>query len=98
MFDWTASSIRGRTHGVALERLPGRRPMTGDTIRVLLADDHAVVRAGLRAVLASAKDIEVVSEATSGREAVALATRIQPDVVVMDISMGEPNGLAATPE
>ena len=72
--------------------------MTGETIRVLLADDHAVVRAGLRAVLASAKDIEVVSEATSGREAIALATRIQPDVVVRAISMGEPNGLAATPE
>jgi DNA-binding NarL/FixJ family response regulator len=72
--------------------------MTDDKIRVLLADDHAVVRAGLRAVLSIAKDIEVVSEASSGREAIALATRIHPDVVVMDISMGELNGLAATPE
>jgi DNA-binding NarL/FixJ family response regulator len=72
--------------------------MTGDTIRILLADDHAVVRAGLRAVLASAKDIEVVSEASSGREAVALAARVRPDVVVMDVSMGEPNGLVATRE
>jgi DNA-binding NarL/FixJ family response regulator len=72
--------------------------MTGDCIRVLLADDHSVVRAGLRAVLSIAKDIEVVSEASSGREVIALAARIQPDVVVMDVSMGEPNGLAATPE
>lgn len=72
--------------------------MTSDSIRVLLVDDHAVVRAGLRAVLSIAKDIEVVSEASSGREAIALAARIQPDVVVMDISMAELNGLAATPE
>jgi len=72
--------------------------MTGDRIRILLADDHAVVRAGLRAVLASAKDIEVVSEASSGREAIALAARVQPDVVLLDISMGEPNGLASTPD
>lgn len=72
--------------------------MAADTIRVLLADDHAVVRAGLRAVLSMAKDIEVVSEASSGREAIALAAHVHPDVVVMDVSMGEPNGLAATPE
>jgi two-component system, NarL family, response regulator NreC len=72
--------------------------MTDDRIRILLADDHAVVRAGLRAVLASAKDIEVVSEASSGREAIALAARVRPDVVLMDVTMDEPNGLAATPE
>lgn len=72
--------------------------MSSEHIRVLLVDDHVVVRAGLRAVLSMAKDIEVVSDAASGREAVALATRIKPDVVVMDISMGEPNGLAVTPE
>ena len=72
--------------------------MSADAIRVLLADDHAVVRAGLRAVLSIAKDVEVVSEASNGREAIALAARVRPDVVVMDVSMGEPNGLAATPE
>ena len=72
--------------------------MSSEHIRVLLVDDHVVVRAGLRAVLSMAKDIEVVSDAASGGEAVALATRIKPDVVVMDISMGEPNGLAVTPE
>ena len=49
--------------------------MSADVIRVILADDHSVVRAGLRAVLGTAKDIEVVGEASSGREAVALVER-----------------------
>jgi two-component system, NarL family, response regulator NreC len=72
--------------------------MTGDQIRVILADDHAVVRAGLKAVLGSARDIVVVSEASNGREVVALAERFQPDVVVMDLSMGDTDGLTATKE
>ena len=72
--------------------------MTADQIRVILADDHAIVRAGLRAVLGAAKDIVVVSEATNGREVVALAERHRPDVVVMDLSMGETDGLTATRE
>jgi DNA-binding NarL/FixJ family response regulator len=70
--------------------------MTTDIIRVILADDHAVVRAGVKAVLSSAKDIEVVGEASNGREAVALAERLNPDVVVMDLSMGEMDGITAT--
>ena len=61
--------------------------MTGDQIRVILADDHAVVRAGMRAVLGGAKDIAVIGEAKTGREAVTLAERFQPDVVVMDLDM-----------
>lgn len=72
--------------------------MKGDVIRVLLADDHAVVRAGLKAVLSAARDIEVVGEAKTGREAVALAERCKPDVVVMDLSMPELDGTAATKE
>ena len=72
--------------------------MTGDLIRVLLADDHAVVRAGLRAVLGIAKDIEVIGEAKTGREAVAMAERLKPDVVVMDLSMPELDGAGATRE
>jgi two-component system, NarL family, response regulator NreC len=72
--------------------------MTGDLIRVVLADDHAVVRAGLRAVLASAKDIEVIGEAKTGREAVAIAERYNPDVVIMDLDMPELDGTAATKE
>lgn len=72
--------------------------MTGDTIRVVLADDHAVVRAGLKAVLSAAKDIEVVAEAKNGRDAVNLVDRFKPDVVVMDLSMPELDGTAATKE
>lgn len=72
--------------------------MTGDVIRVVLADDHAVVRAGLKAVLGSAKDIEVIGEAKTGREAVMMAERFKPDVVIMDLSMPEMDGTAATKE
>ncbi|MEP6779807.1 MAG: response regulator transcription factor, partial [Gemmatimonadaceae bacterium] len=69
-----------------------------DEIRVLLADDHAVVRAGLKAVLGGAKDIVVVGEARNGREAVDATLRLNPDVVVMDLSMGEMDGAEATRE
>jgi DNA-binding NarL/FixJ family response regulator len=70
--------------------------MTGDMIRVILADDHAVVRTGLKAVLSSAKDIEVIGEAKTGTEAVALVERFKPDIVVMDLSMPELDGVGAT--
>src|SRR5688572_26497184 len=72
--------------------------VTADVIRVILADDHAVVRAGVKAVLGSAKDIQVIGEASNGREAVALAERVDPDVIVMDLSMGEMDGITATAE
>lgn len=70
--------------------------MSSDLIRVVLADDHAIVRAGLKAVLGAAKDIEVVGEASNGKEAIAQAERLKPDVVVMDLSMAEMDGIAAT--
>jgi len=63
-------------------------------IRVLLADDHPVVREGLRSML-QVGDIEVVGEAATGREAVALAEQLRPDVVLMDIRMPDTDGLAA---
>jgi two-component system, NarL family, response regulator NreC len=72
--------------------------MAGDLIRVVLADDHTVVRAGLKAVLGTAKDVDVVGEARSGEEAVALVDRFNPDVVVMDLSMNGMDGVAATKE
>ena len=72
--------------------------MTADIIRVILADDHAVVRAGVKAVLSAAKDIQVIGEASNGREAIALAERLNPDVIVMDLSMGEMDGITATQE
>jgi DNA-binding NarL/FixJ family response regulator len=65
-------------------------------IRVVLADDHAMVRSGLRAVLAADPTIEVVGEAANGREALALAERLAPDVVVMDLTMPEVDGVEAT--
>ena len=72
--------------------------MSGDTIRVILADDHAVVRAGLKAVLRTAKDIEVVGEAADGKEAIAIVERLKPDVAIMDLSMGDVDGKTATKE
>ena len=70
--------------------------MSEDQIRVVLADDHAIVRAGLKAILGAARDIAVVGEASNGRDAVALALRFHPHVVVMDLTMGEMDGIAAT--
>ncbi len=63
---------------------------------VLLADDHEMMRAGLRMLINSQPDMEVVGEADNGRTAVALAQELKPDVVVMDVSMPELNGLKAT--
>jgi two-component system response regulator NreC len=65
-------------------------------IRVLLADDHTIVRKGLRSLLEAERGIEVVEEAQDGREAVAKVEQLLPDVVVMDISMPLLNGLEAT--
>ena len=64
-------------------------------LRILVADDHGIVRQGLRFVLEKQADIEVVGEATDGREAVRLAEELNPSVVVMDISMPQLNGLDA---
>lgn len=67
-----------------------------EKIRVLLADDHTVVRQGLRALLALEEDIEIVGEAENGRQAVILARELSPHVIVMDIAMPVLNGLEAT--
>jgi DNA-binding NarL/FixJ family response regulator len=66
------------------------------TIKTLLADDHTIVREGLRALLFADKEIEVVGEAHNGREAVSMTKALRPDVVVMDIAMPLLNGLEAT--
>ncbi|MFD4635335.1 response regulator [Streptomyces sp. NPDC058284] len=78
---------------------PAARPDSrGDRpVRLLVCDDHAVVRAGLLALLGSAPDIEVVGEAGTGEEAIALAAKLTPDVVLMDLQLGDGiDGVEAT--
>jgi PAS domain S-box-containing protein len=71
-------------------RAPGAR------LRVLLADDHQVIRQGLVTMLESQPDLQVVGEASNGREALELALKLRPDVILMDVSMPEMDGIAAT--
>ncbi len=70
--------------------------MSDRAIRVLLADDHTIVRQGLKLILAAQPDFEVVGEASNGREAAELAERLKPDIVLMDVQMPELNGIEAT--
>src|SRR6204780_5649870 len=65
-------------------------------LRILLADDHAMVRKGFRLILEAQADMEIVGQAGNGREAVELAEKLHPDVVVMDVAMPELNGTEAT--
>src|SRR5437762_2306960 len=65
-------------------------------IRILLVDDHAVVRQGFKMILAAQDDMEIVGEAGNGREAIERAEQLRPDVVVMDVAMPELNGIEAT--
>lgn len=67
-----------------------------ETLRVLIADDHVFFRDGLRSLLDSVTDAEIAGEATNGEEAVTLAARLQPDVILMDIKMSGLNGIEAT--
>ncbi len=71
--------------------VPPRAP-----IRILVADDHPLVRKGLRALLESLPDLEIVGEATQGEQAVALASELLPDVVIMDLNMPGVDGIEAT--
>ena len=72
--------------------------MRPDVIRVVLVDDHQIVRAGLKAVLATARDITVVGEGGTGKDALVLAEHFNPHVIVMDLSMPEMDGLTALRE
>ncbi len=67
-----------------------------DLIRVLIADDHPLFRDGMRGLLGSLPDMEVVGEASSGEQAIKLARELQPDVILMDIKMPGTNGIEAT--
>jgi DNA-binding NarL/FixJ family response regulator len=64
--------------------------------RLVIADDHELARAGLRSMLAGERGLEIIGEATTGREALSLCRRLQPDLVLMDVRMPEMDGLAAT--
>ena len=81
---------------LASARTLASKPWTKSAIRVLLVDDHSLVRAGLRRVLEQAPDIRIIAEACDGREAVNKFQEVSPDVVVMDISMPELDGMEAS--
>jgi len=70
--------------------------MPGEALRILLVDDHPLVRNGLRALLASVADMTVVGEASNGEEAIAQAAELQPDIILMDLHMPGLNGIEAT--
>ena len=63
------------------------------SVKILIADDHAIVRDGLRMILESQRDLDVVGEACDGREAIAQAELLKPDVILMDIAMPELKGI-----
>jgi hypothetical protein len=98
---WTCATTAGGSPPAADGPGPGhhhRRLGAQSVIRLLVADDHPVVRDGLRGMLASEADLEVVGEAASGGEAVLLTERERPDVVLMDLQMPEMDGATATAE
>jgi DNA-binding NarL/FixJ family response regulator len=70
--------------------------MTIDTIRIIIADDHTLLRDGLKALFASVPDIEVIGEAETGAGVITIADQLQPDVILMDIQMPGINGIQAT--
>ena len=76
--------------------MPQTAPRTGNPLRILLADDHVTVRHGLKLIIEGQADMKVVCEASDGNAAIREALALHPDVIVMDISMPELNGLAAT--
>jgi NarL family two-component system response regulator LiaR len=70
--------------------------MTGSTIRVMIVDDHAIVRKGIRALLSTERDLEIIGEASDGAEAVVQAQALRPDVILMDLVMPKLDGIEAT--
>jgi two-component system response regulator NreC len=70
--------------------------VSSGVIKILLADDHTIVRQGLKLILAAHADMQVLGEAANGREAVELAGKLHPDIVLMDVAMPELNGIEAT--
>jgi DNA-binding NarL/FixJ family response regulator len=94
--DFLARPVEPKALIPRIQRLLDRQP--GKRIRVLIVDDHAVVRDGIRAVLALQRDMQVIGEAADGKEAIEKSIEFMPDVVLMDIMMPVMNGLEATKE
>ncbi len=70
--------------------------MSDRAINILLADDHTIVRQGLKLILSAHSDLQIVGEAANGKEAVELAAKLKPDIVLLDVAMPELNGIEAT--
>jgi DNA-binding NarL/FixJ family response regulator len=95
MLDVGTCSSKDEIGSSGLQRMVGK-DSKGGRISVIVVDDHEVVRVGLRALLAADASIDVVGEASSGREAVALAKELRPKIVLMDLAMPLLNGMEAT--
>lgn len=97
MTNGAESLLASDSHGIGEGVLSaGTDPAQDKVLRILLADDHAVVRQGLRSILDSYRDISVVGEAADGEEAVEMARLLGPDVIVMDVNMAKLDGIEAT--
>jgi len=83
-------------HTDRLQRIGSGEHEQGNVIRILLVDDHALVREGTRRLLETENDVQVVAEASSGEEAIEVARSLQPDIAVMDIAMPGMGGIEAT--
>jgi DNA-binding NarL/FixJ family response regulator len=80
-----------------MTQAPKRSPRSNPApVRVLIVDDHALARAGMRMLLAGARQLEIVGEAADGRDALILCRRLRPDLVLMDVRLPDMDGLAAT--
>src|SRR5262249_41713739 len=94
---WTRkSAFDTMTQGNPSDTARAAGAPAADAIRVLIVDDHTILRAGLRMLLNAHQDIPVVGEASDGKQAIGTAQRLQPDVILMDIAMPECNGIEAT--
>jgi DNA-binding NarL/FixJ family response regulator len=84
--------------GKVMTQAPKRSPRGGNSapVRVLIVDDHALARTGMRMLLAGARRVEIVGEAADGRDALIMCRRLRPDLVLMDVRLPDMDGLAAT--
>ena len=81
-----------------MAKVSNKGPAANEAARLVIVDDHALTRAGLREVLADEPSVEVIGEASNGREALELCSRVRPELVLMDVRMPEMDGLVATRE